>query len=82
MATWKMLSRDPVMLAQNTAHKRIGVKTLTPKLKKNLTRDQITEYNKNSVLATINRAFNLELGVQDYDVSDAIAIGLAGLAGP
>lgn len=82
MATWKMLSRDPIMLTQNTAHKRIGVKTLTPQLKKNLTRDQITEYNKNSVLATINRAFNLELGVQDYDVSDAIAIGLAGLAGP
>jgi Holliday junction resolvasome RuvABC endonuclease subunit len=82
MATWKMISRDPILLPQSTAHKRIGVKTLTPQLKKKMKRDQITEYNKKSVLTTINRAFNLELGVQEYDVSDAIAIGLAGLAGP
>ena len=82
MATWKSLSRDAVMIAQATAHKRIGVKTLTPKQKKGMTRNQITTYNKESVLTKVNRAFNLELGQDDYDVSDAIAIGMAGLAGP
>jgi Holliday junction resolvasome RuvABC endonuclease subunit len=82
MATWKTLRRDAFMLAQNTAHKRIGVKTLTPQQKKPMTKIQITTYQKDSVLHTINRAFNLELTEQDYDVSDAIAIGLAGLGGP
>ncbi len=82
MATWKGLSRDPIMIAQSTAHKRIGVKTLTPKQKKEMRRNQITEYNKKSVLITINRAFNLTLAEQDFDISDAIAIGMAGLAGP
>jgi Holliday junction resolvasome RuvABC endonuclease subunit len=82
MATWKTIGCDATLIPQSTAHKRIGVKTLNPQQKKNLTRDQITEYNKKSVLTTINRAFNLKLGVQDFDVSDAIAIGMAGLAGP
>ena len=82
MATWKTISRDPIMLAQSTAHKRIGVKTLTPQQKRQMTKKEISEYNKSSVLTTTNRAFNLELGVQDYDVSDALAIGLAALAGP
>jgi Holliday junction resolvasome RuvABC endonuclease subunit len=82
MATWKMISRDPIMIVQSTAHKRIGVKTLTPQLKKQMKREQITEYNKKSVMTTINRAFNLKLGQDDYDVSDAIAIGLAALAAP
>jgi Holliday junction resolvasome RuvABC endonuclease subunit len=82
MATWKALSRDPIMLPQSTAHKRIGVKTLTPQQKKKMTKSQISEYQKKTVLHRINRAFNLELGVHDFDVSDALAIGLAALAGP
>jgi len=82
MATRRSLGRDAIMLAQSTAHKRIGVKTLTPAQKKKMTRKEITEYNKRSVLNTINRAFNLELGRKQFDVSDAIAIGLAGLATP
>lgn len=82
MATWKALGRDAVLIAQSTAHSRIGVKTLTPKQKKGMKKKEITEYNKQTVLKTINRAFNLKLGVQEYDVSDAIAIGLAGLAAP
>lgn len=82
IATWKSLNRDAILLPQSTAHKRIGVKSLTPQQKKTMTRVQITEYGKQSVLNTANRAFNLDLGAQEYDVSDAIAIGLAGLAGP
>lgn len=82
MATWKKLAEDPILIHQSTAHKIIGVKGLTPAQKKNMTRKQITHYQKQSVLNTINRAFNLELGEQDYDVSDALAIALAGLAGP
>jgi len=82
LATWKMLRRDAILIPQSTAHKRIGVKTLTPKEKKKLTKKEITEYNKKAVLTKVNRAFNLELGEQHYDVSDAITIGLAGLAGP
>lgn len=77
---YRALSKEPLILAQNTIHARIGVRVMTPAEKKGMKSKEITEENKRRVLIKINETFHLTL--EDPDEGDAIAVALAGLAGP
>jgi len=69
------------VLTPQTVKARVGINPMSPQEKKKHTSKDIRRIYKAKVIALVNARFDLDLGEDEEDRADAIAIALAGLGG-